>query len=172
MAIPVSLEDAKNQLRVDLDDTTQDVEIVGFITDAADWVEQYTGIVLEAREVTETFSGVKPATLKAWPVSATAIPIVTYDGLPVIAPRLDVSRRPARVWPSTGILWPFRRSDQIYSVSIRAGYEADEVVPGNLRRAMLVLIGAYDADREGGDILAKAEATARRLCDRFKVRAL
>lgn len=177
MAIPVSLEDAKRQLKIDLDDSTQDVELGDFIADAASWVEQYTGIVLEAREVTESFSGVRPAVLKAWPVAAAVAPIVAYDagdGVPVrlSGVRLDVSRRPARVLPATGLLWPFRRNDQVFSVTIRAGYEVGEAVPGNLRRAMLVLIGAYDADREGGEILAKAEATARRLCDRLKVRSL
>ena len=60
----------------------------------------------------------------------------------------------------------------ITTVTVRAGYESPDDVPRDLRRAMLVLIGAYDADREGGDILAKAEASARRLCDRHRLRRL
>jgi hypothetical protein len=45
-------------------------------------------------------------------------------------------------------------------------------VPGNFRRAMLVLIAAYDADREGGDILAKADVAATRMCRGFRFRGL
>jgi hypothetical protein len=37
---------------------------------------------------------------------------------------------------------------------------------------MLVLITAYDDDREGGDVFQQAEATARRLCRDYRFRAL
>lgn len=177
MAIPVKLEDAKRQLRLEVDDASQDDEIRGFIADAAAWVEKYTGHILAARDVTEVFRGFRPVMFRAWPIAATALPGVAYtngDGVAVAIPgaRIDLSQGRARVAPGTGSFWPFIDSQQVFSVTIRAGYEDGDAVPGNLRRAMLVLIGGYDADREGGDILAKAEATASRLCASFRPRSV
>lgn len=172
MALPVTLEEAKRQLKVEEDETDQDAEIQDFIQDAADWVERHTGHILEARDVQEYFDGFRPATLRAWPIAATSAPAVDYipaDGVPASEPaRLDLTSRPARVLPVAGAFWPFRDSRQAYTVTIRAGYEDPDDVPRGLCRAMLVLIGAYDADREGGDTLAKAETAARRLCQRYK----
>nr|WP_086491264.1 phage head-tail connector protein [Novosphingobium panipatense] len=170
MALPVSLDEAKAQLRVDGDE--QDDEILGFISDAADWVERRTGQILEAREVTEQVRAGRVLTLRAWPVAAAAVPEVSYagsDGLPITVSgaRLDITRRPARVLPATGTSWPFRNSD-LCTVSVRAGYEDPAAVPRVLRRAMLLLIGAYDADREGGSTLADAETAAGRLCEKLK----
>lgn len=171
MVLPVKIEDARAQLRVDGLD--QDREINDFIRDAAAWVEDYTGHVLEARDVTEHFSGFRPVLLRAWPVAPDAVPVVSYfgsNGLPVdvTGVRLSVSQRTARVSSSLGPFWPFIDSQQAFTVTVRAGYENPDDVPRSLCRAMLVLIGAYDADREGGDTLAKAENAARTLCRRFK----
>lgn len=169
MALPVTLDEAKAQLRVDGDD--QDDEIVGFIADAADWVEGHTGLILQAREVTEQVKGAR--TLRAWPISAQAVPVVSYigkDGGPIVVDgaRLDISTRPARVLPAAGTVWPFRSADQLCTVTVRAGYEDPDAVPRVVRRAMLVLIGGYDADREGGKVFAEAETAAARLCGRLK----
>ena len=175
MTLPVSLDDAKDQLRVDGD--SQDVEIEGFILDAAGWVERYTGHILEERPVTEQVRGRRSLELRAWPIAATAVPDVIYadtigSPFPVMGARVDASRRPARVSPGTGSLWPIASCDQQFTVTINAGYADPEDVPRNLRRAMLIMIGAYDADREGGDIFLKAEATARRLCADYRIRRL
>jgi uncharacterized phiE125 gp8 family phage protein len=177
MAIPVTLDDAKRQLRLELDDASQDVEIAGFIADAVDWVEKYTGHILAARDVTESFRGFRPVALRAWPVAADAVAGVAYtnaDGVAVAIPgaRIDLSQGRARIAPGTGAFWPFIDSQQAFTVTIRAGYEDDDAVPGNLRRAMLVLIGAYDADREGGEVFEKAETSARKLCAGFRPRSV
>lgn len=177
MAIPVTLDEAKRQLRLEVDDTDQDDEIAGFVADAAAWVESYTGHLFSAGDVTERFRGYQPVTLRAWPIAADAVAAVTYvdsDGTPTAIPgiRLDLSGQRGRVSPATGHFWPFRDAQQIFTVIVRAGYEDPESVPRNLKRAMLVLIAAYDADREGGDTFAKAEEAARRLCSRFRVHRL
>ncbi len=100
------------------------------------------------------------------------MPFVNYtpgDGVPAtIDAQLDLTTRPARVLPVGFAFWPFIDSAQAFTVTVRAGYEDADEVPRGLCRAMLVLIGAYDADREGGDVLAKAEEAARRLCQRYK----
>jgi uncharacterized phiE125 gp8 family phage protein len=176
MSLPVTLDEAKAQLRADGDE--QDAEILDFIRDAADWVEGFTGHILEAREVTEQFRGFGPVALRAWPIAPAAVPAGAYlndAGAPValVGAQLDLSRRPARVLPPAGTLfWPFCRADQLFTITIRAGYETPADVPRQLCRAMLVLISAYDADREGGSTFADAEKTAQRLCHRFKRHAL
>lgn len=178
MALPVTLADAKAQLRL-LGDLTpeQTTEINGFIRDAAGWVEKYTGHILEAREVTEQFTGVASVRLRAWPIAANTQVGVAYvddDGQPV-APtgaRLDVSVRPARVSPPDGPFWPFRHRDQSFAVTVRAGYENPADVPTNMRRAMLVMISAFDSDREGGEVFQAAEASARSLCRDYRNRRL
>ena len=175
MAIPVTLEDARRQIRLEVDDDSRDDDLTGWIADAAAWVENYTGQILAEREVTEHVSGFKPVELRAWPIAADAIPGVAYigtGGAPIAIPgaRLDITRRPARVFPGTGLFWPFRNSEQAFTVTITAGYPDAASVPGNIRRAMLLLIGAYDADREGGEIFAKAEASARLLCGSLRLR--
>lgn len=176
MALPVSLDEAKVQLRADGND--QDEEIVGFIQDAAAWVENYTGLVLEARDVTEQFRGFGPVSLRAWPITGGASfggSYVDDAGNPaaLTGARLDLSRRPARILPPAGTsFWPFSKADQLFTVTVRAGYENPANVPRNVRRAMLVLISAYDADREGGKILADAEAFAKRQCRGLKAHRL
>lgn len=176
MAIPVTLDDAKRQLRMDLDDGDRDEEIESFILDAAAWVEKYTGHIFAARDVTEIFSGFRPVMLRACPVAHDATPAVAYasNGVAVGIPgaRVDLIHGRARVSPGSGSFWPFIDSQQVFTVTIRAGYEEDDIVPGNLRRAMLMLIAAYDDDREGGDAFAKAEKTASRLCAPFRPRLL
>lgn len=172
MALPVSLDEAKAQLRADGND--QDEEIQGFIQDAAAWVENYTGLILEAREITEQFCGFGPVFLRAWPIAAGASfggAYVDAAGSPtaLTGARLDLSRRPARFLPPAGTsFWPFYSADQLFTVTVRAGYDDPADVPRNIRRAMLVLIAAYNFDREGGDVFAKAEQRAKSLCKGLK----
>lgn len=176
MAIPVSLVDARRQLRMEPDDDSRDEELSGFIADAAAWVENYTGHILAAREVTETFDGLGAIQLRSWPVKPETPVAVSYLGaagaVPVPGARLFVQGRPARVYPALGTGWPVLHHRVPSTVTFRAGYEDGDEVPRNCRRAMLVLIGAYDEDREGGDVLAKAENAARSLCRSLKAHHL
>lgn len=176
MAVPVSLEDARRQLRLASDDTSQDDELTTFIADAAAWVEGYTGHVLVARDVTETFAGFDEVAFRAWPIASDAVPVLTYAAgasvaVPITAVRARIARRPVRVVPWIGSSWPRVTPDSV-TVTIRAGYEDGATVPGEIRRAMLILIAAYDADREGGELFQKAEATARRICRDLRIGGL
>lgn len=170
MTLPVSLEQAKAQLRI-LGDDGRDDEILGFIRDAAAWVENYTGQMLEARDVEEPFRApARAVSLSAWPIYADAVLAVSFAGSSgiesVAGLSLDASRRPARILASKG--WPTYDPELVFTAKVRAGYEDPADVPRNMCRAILILIAAYDDDREGGDTLAKAEATATRLCRSFK----
>lgn len=170
MAIPVTLADARRQVRLEPDDTSMDVELADFIADAAAWVERYTGHILIARDVTEEVrTPGRTVVVRAWPIRAGATVAATADATPIVGLRLDLSSRPARILPAAGTLWPLSCAVRVLQITVRAGYEDDDVVPRNLRRAMLILISAYDSDREGGDIFEKAEAAARRLCRDFRM---
>lgn len=177
MALPVSIEEARRQLRLESDDASRDDELQGWIADAAGWVEGYTGHLLTEREVVEHVAGFKPVELSAWPIAAAAAPALAYiagDGSPVgiTGARLDISRRPARVFNGRGPFWSFRDAAQPFTVTITAGYAAVDDVPRDMKRAMLILITAYDEDREGGDLFLKAVKAAERLCGRFRLRRL
>lgn len=172
----VSLEDARRQLRLG-SDTSRDEELRGWIADAAGWIEDYTGHTLSLRDVSQTFTGFDAMALRAWPVAATAVPTVTYAdqaGQSVVVPsaRIDVSRRPVRAVPNIGTRWPSVSAGTTVTVTVAAGYASADDVPRNFRRAALLLIGAYDADREGGEIMQAAEQTARRLCGGKRARSL
>lgn len=172
MTLPISLDQAKAQLRVDGDD--QDDEIEDLIRDAAAWVEDYTGLILEARDVTEHFRAPgRSIQLRAWPVATSAIvtaqyPATASDDALNADVRLVADTRPARVLPAAGATWPSRDPWRTLAVTVRAGFEDANEVPRALCRAMLLMISAFDADREGGEIFANAEAAAKNLCRRYK----
>ncbi|QBE91910.1 phage gp6-like head-tail connector protein [Sphingomonas paucimobilis] len=172
----VSLEDARRQLRLG-PDTSRDGELRGWIADALGWIEDYTGHTLALRNVTQTFAGFGVMALRAWPVAPSAVPIVTYadqagQDIAVPAARIDVSRRPARAVPGIGTRWPSVAAGTTVTVTVAAGYASADAVPRNFHRAALLLIGAYDADREGGEIMAEAEKRARGLCGNKRARSL
>ncbi|MCT8002982.1 phage head-tail connector protein [Sphingomonas sanguinis] len=172
----VSLEDARRQLRLG-SDTSRDDELRGWIADATGFIEDYTGHTLSLRNVTQTFTGFDTMALRAWPVAASAVPVVTYadqagQAVAVPAARIDVSRRPVRAVPKIGTRWPSVAAGTTVTVTVAAGYASADDVPRNFRRAALLLIGAYDADREGGEIMAEAEKRARSLCSNKRARSL
>lgn len=172
----VSLEDARRQLRLG-SDTSRDQELQDWITDAQGWIEDYTGHTLSLRDVSQTFTGFDTMALRAWPVAASAVPVVTYtdqagQAITVPAARIDASRRPVRAVPKIGTRWPSVAAGTTVTVTVAAGYASADDVPRNFRRAALLLIGAYDADREGGEIMQAAEQTARRLCGGKRARSL
>lgn len=177
MTLLVTLEEARVQVKLEPEDASRDAELTPILADAIGWVEDYTGQILTARDVTESVGGSGLLELRAWPIKPNAVAEVTYADasgslISIPAARLDVSRRPARLYPAYGTSWPYLATRQGFTVKIRAGYEPDDQIPGKMRRAILMLVGAYDLDREGGDIAAKAEAAATRLCRSFKTNRL
>ena len=161
MALPVTLDDAKRQLRVL--GNVHDAEIEQFILDAAGWVEEYTGHLLEQREITERFSGFERVRLSAWPVNAGTV-VVKASGLPVVGARLHYVSRPATLYPALNTAWPRLYSGDMVEVTYSAGYADPADVPRNFRRAMLLLIAAYFDDRSGGEQTETAVARAKDLC--------
>ncbi|WP_428968075.1 head-tail connector protein [Sphingomonas sp. Xoc002] len=170
----ITLDEAKRQLRLTPSNTSQDEEIKGFLADAQAWVTGYTGFLFSPQAVTEKFRVPgRRIELRSWPVKPGAIVTVSYpdtNGNPAIFQGAQVQFDAGRVsltLPS-GRGWPLSDTSQSLTITTEAGLPDGVAVPGEIRRALLMLIGAYDDDREGGDTIAKAEATARRLCRRFR----
>lgn len=166
MGEPISIEEARAQLRMD-GDTSRDADLARYIRDAREWVEDYTGQTLIAGDVEESFRVPgRTVALRAWPIApgaAVDVACIDADGTArSVDTYVNAAKRPAIVSPVGA--WPLNRSDQQLRVTVRAGYETADAIPGNMRRAMLLLIAAYDADREGGDLFEKTEKRAKSLC--------
>lgn len=172
MSEPISIEEARSQLRLD-GDASRDADLARHIRDAREWVERYTGWTLVARDLTEAFRAPPRAVeLKAWPLASGVTVTADIDGV-VTAATINGTVRPARVSAAAPArCWPMSSPTSELRITVRAGVETPDDVPGNMRRAMLLLIGAYEADREGGDLFAAAEARARSLCGSYRMRRL
>ncbi len=174
---PVTLAQAKQHLRIT--DDSQDMIVAGYISAARDWVEKFTGVLLAEREVAEGLDGLLPGVaLRAWPITrATPVRVsyrTAYGEDQLITDAVVASAvRPARLFPAARSHWPLvgGGGGAAYAI-VTAGFPDPADVPSVLRQAMLILIGAYDADREGGDLLLKSEAAARRLCSQYRMRRL
>jgi uncharacterized phiE125 gp8 family phage protein len=72
---PVSVAEAKDHLRI-LDDDSRDASIAGMITRAREWVEDFTGLILVRREITDHYP--------TWPDTGLVIhkrPVLSIEGV-------------------------------------------------------------------------------------------
>lgn len=170
MAEPITLEQAKAQLRVDGDD--EDQVIRDAIVSARGWVERYTGLVLTRRIVREAL----PAfgyRLRAWPVvSITSVsyfdPWRATQTLDAESYMMDASGRPARLLASS---WPRHLLNSRITVTMDAGF-ADVAAINDfepvLMQAMRQLLAGFYNDRETGGIAGAVEEAAKDLCRPLK----
>ncbi|APZ98064.1 hypothetical protein BWQ93_05905 [Sphingopyxis sp. QXT-31] len=176
MAEPISTAEGKKHLRVE--STADDTLIADKIIAAREWVEDYTGLVLTRREVTEAIDSFSAQTrLRAWPVADEPISIVYRDFVGAEQTIADAvlrpQTRPARIYPALGAVWPNCRTiSGPAAVTFTAGYATAADVPQALKQAMLVMLTAFYDDRPGGEMFAAAERSAKALCRRYKRRVL
>lgn len=177
MAEPISTPEAKKHLRVD--SSADDSVIADNIIAAREWVEDYTGLVLTRREVTESVDAfVSQTKLRAWPIAADQPVSIAYRDATgaeqtISDATLRAASRPGYVYPAIGNRWPLGCNVAgAIDVTFTAGYATSAEIPKVLRQAMLVMLTAFYDDREGGELFALAEASARKLCRRHKRRAL
>lgn len=166
---PVSLAEAKKHLRVDssIDDTL----IGDKIQAAREWVEDYTGLILTPRRVTESVSSLVGHTrLRAWPIDpAQPVEVAYRDALGVdqtiASAIIRAASRPAVLYPPVGVGWPINRAaGSAAVVTFSAGFPTPASIPQKLKQAMLVMLTAFYEDREGGALFVAAERSARSLC--------
>ena len=144
-AEPISLEEAKAQLGI-LDDN-DDPRITGLIIAARRFAENYTGLILIAREVTQQADRFGSwLDLYHWPVRE--LTSITYLDSYGAVQTLDttgyiamMSRRPVRLAPAINSTWPTAANiPGGISITYQAGYESAEDVPEEAKQAMLLLI--------------------------------
>ena len=151
---PVTLQQAKDHLRVD--GTDNDSTVDALITVAREHVEKFTNRVL----ITQTWDLVldafpKQICLPMPPAqSVTTIKYIDTAGvqqtLAITEYKVDVASNPARIVEAYGKTWPLTR-DEINAVEVRfiTGYGANaEDVPGPIISAMLLVIGHLYENRE------------------------
>lgn len=153
---PVSLDQAKAQLRIELDDTDQDVHVTGLIRDARFKVEKDLGIPI-LRQTRQTHLTRFPCG-PVWLAAAEAITVDQvryYDSagtLQTLAPTdyvVDAVSRPAQIFAAPLKAWPsvLERPSGV-QITWTGGWADAAQVDGDLVRAMLLLIGHWDQNRE------------------------
>lgn len=151
MAEPVTLPDIKRHLDIVRDD--QDDMLSGMIVAAREWVENYTGLILTRREVTEvSASFCSLRTISAWPLPvspATTIRYVDGAGAEQTLTGFNVRgwARPAAISPAAGTSWP---AGGPVAVTFLAGYATPDDVPYSLKAAISLMVGDLYAQRESG----------------------
>lgn len=174
MPEPVSVEQARLHAR--LDGSVTDEEVNDLIRRARGWVETFTGLILTQRRVVQSFDHFGQVRLSAWPIDADPAVEIEYRDRTGVAKTLSdgwlyADARPAEVYPAIGAAWPSTAENRrgAVKVGVNAGYALPADVPAQLVQAMLVLIAAFYDDRDGGEVLARAEAAATSLCQPFRL---
>jgi uncharacterized phiE125 gp8 family phage protein len=149
---PVTLEEAKEHCRVDLD--VDDAVLTRHIGAAARWAEGY----LQRPIVTQT----RELLLDAFPACAIELrdgPVTTVESVKYIDAngvnqelgdmQLDLFSDPARILPGWGSSWPGTR-DALNAVVVRytAGYGAAADVPDDIKSAILLVVADLYEHRE------------------------
>lgn len=170
MAEPITLDDAKRQLRIDGSDDDEFLETA--ISDARGWIEDYTGLILTRRPIVEVLPSFC-AKLRAWPI--VSIDSVTYldgDQVERMVSESDyfaqIARRPAAL---TSQKWPAVFSGSTVEVTMTAGFATPAAInefSPNLMRAMRILVAGFYADRETAGLSGAVAASARNLCRNFR----
>jgi len=170
---PVTLSEVRRALRIDHDD--EDDLIRELIVSAREAVEHMTSLTVVRRAVTKGFDGFSDyMPLWAWPIvveDGATVSFVDTSGMEqaLAGVRLLAHRRPARIAPAVGEHWP---AAEAVSVTVTAGYPTRDAVPRALRRAMLMLIGHWYANREAvviGSVASKLDLAVEELVGPFRI---
>lgn len=172
---PVSLDQAKQQCRIELDETEEDELIAGYISTARAWAEKRTGHILVRRSFTDHFDCFGRAIeIQRYPViSVTEILYNDEDDAEQEyedgVERLD--RIPAQILPALNECFPTLSARGGVSVAYIAGH-ADGEAPPEAIQAMLLLIGHWYRNREAivsGTIVTRVPLAAEDLCDSIRL---
>lgn len=169
---PVTANDIKNQLELDVSDTSKDTQIELYITAARELVEEYTGLAL----ITQTWK----LTLDHWPggreqwwdgaikdlISSgrqsnvllpryplQSIDSITADDVAVTVADvfiIDTTQKPGRLVIKRGAAWPVILTNaKGIEITYTSGYGASESdVPAAIRLA-IIQMAAYMFERRG-----------------------
>lgn len=156
----VSLDLAKQHLRVDEDDEDSLVEI--YLSAAKAWVENYTGKLLERRIVTQPetrFGAFIPLIYGPAPEDIE----ITYSVDDVDQTITDARIVRDRLYPLAS--WPSVPTPAMIVVTYTAGYDE---TPGDLDAAVLLLTGDMYVNREAGAATPAIAAAVQALCSPYR----
>lgn len=177
---PISLTEAKRQLRVELSDTAEDPLILSLIKTVREYAESETGRALLSQTWELTLDDFRDVIRLPRPPAQSVTSITYYDTnstLQTLAPAnyvLDTSEEPARICLAYGYSWPWVY-DRPSGVVVRfvAGYgDNPSEVPESLKAAMLLHLGHLFENREAvitGTISSEIEFSYSSLINRNRV---
>lgn len=158
---PVTLSDAKRQVRMAEDDS-EDTYIASLIAPARAYCERYSGHVFVERSVTETFTrwGDYLLLSRRPVISVDAVSYIDTDGNEQDYTGLVTTGDPVRIYPPVGESFPGLADAGTITVTYTAGYPDNSTAEEPLlaRQAMLLLIGHWFENRES--VIANDRAAA------------
>jgi len=152
---PLSIDEVKNHLVIE-NDFNDDDELIDIMIDTAvNYVENYTRRALLTQTITAKYDGFEPCFELERPILQSVISISYVDTagdtqvVDSAEYTVDITSTPARILPSYGYSWPTTRN-VVNAVTIVyvAGYTAANLVPKQIRQALLLLIGDMYENRE------------------------
>jgi uncharacterized phiE125 gp8 family phage protein len=156
---PVTLAEAKAQLRLTSYETSEDTYIEGLIPVCRAWCEAFANRAYCTQTVVARYTGFgHKMVLPLNPViSITSITYIDSNGdthtVDASNYNLDNYSDPAFIYPDYNYTWPTPRQDyNCVTVTYQAGYDADpsdtDDVPYPVKQAIKMLVGHYYNNRE------------------------
>lgn len=180
-ALPISLSDIKDHLRIEQSETAYDSDLTHLVRTAAEWVQDNCHIWLINTEILatfETFPNCRQFKLPAYPIQT--IDSVKYDNLGGTETTLtgyqsDLVQVPASIYPAISTTWPDTEIENIGAVRIEmtVGYGNDDsTVPNLVKHLLRLMVGHWFKHREAvltGIVSKEIELAADNLMKMLRV---
>lgn len=176
----VSLAQARRQVKIEDSDTSKDAELADMIAAAQSHVEEELGypVILQTRQTHLRGFPSGPIWIGAG-YDLTVDQVQYYDSNGVLQTMneadyiVDAVSRPAMIYPAVNTSWPSTQCRPgAVQITWTAGWTDSTDIPAGLSRAMLLLIGHWDQNRENvvvGTISNEVDMTMRSLIRPYRI---
>jgi len=181
---PITLVDAKRQIRVEEASTAYDDDLKRIIKSATRWAETFTGRALISQTWELTLNGFPKAELvlpRPPLIDVASINYIDRDGVDTLLPanQYRIIGKGANMAcgvlePAFGTCWPVPMSGRgVVTIEFTAGYgDAATDIPPDIQQALLLVVGRSNEHREDavtGTISSKVPFDAEDLVDVYRV---